>query len=78
MVAAKHHGRSFASAIIPRLCATGFNFSQPFLLQRVLSYLTKNDYENRQAVGYGLIAAYVLVYCGFAVSESASFSRYAR
>lgn len=68
MVAAKHHGRSFASAIIPRLCATGFNFSQPFLLQRVLRYLTKKDYENRQAVGYGLIAAYVFVYCGFALS----------
>ncbi|KAF2181846.1 hypothetical protein K469DRAFT_740732 [Zopfia rhizophila CBS 207.26] len=67
-VAFKHHARTFASPILPRICYTGFNFSQPFLLQRVLSYLTKNDYANRQSIGYGLIAAYVLVYCGFAIA----------
>ncbi|KAF2814016.1 P-loop containing nucleoside triphosphate hydrolase protein [Mytilinidion resinicola] len=67
-IAVRHHWRTFASAILPRMCATGFNFSQPFLLERVLSYLTKHDYANRKAVGYGLIAAYVLVYSGYATA----------
>ncbi|KAF2500059.1 hypothetical protein BU16DRAFT_578086 [Lophium mytilinum] len=68
LIALRHHWRTFASAIIPRMCATGFSFSQPFLLERVLSYLIKHDYANRTAVGYGLIAAYVIVYSGYATA----------
>lgn len=67
-VAAKCSGRSFTSVIVPRLCFTGFNFSQPFLLQRVLSYLTGDGPSNRPDVGVALIFAYILVYYGYALS----------
>lgn len=67
-VAAKCSRRSFASVIVPRLCFTGFNFSQPFLLQRVLSYLTGDGPSNRPDVGVALIFAYILVYYGYALS----------
>lgn len=66
----KHHWRTFASVILPRICFTGFNFSQPFLLQRTLRYLTTNDYGNRPAIGNGLIASYVLVYMGFGITNA--------
>ncbi|KAH7122775.1 P-loop containing nucleoside triphosphate hydrolase protein [Dendryphion nanum] len=69
-LAFKHHWKSFASVILPRLCFTGFNFSQPFLLQRTLRYLTTYDYANRESVGYGLIAAYILVYTGFGLTNA--------
>lgn len=67
-VAAKCSWRGFASVIIPRLCFTAFNFSQPFLLQRILSYLPGDGSSNRPAVGVALIFAYVLVYYGYALS----------
>jgi ATP-binding cassette subfamily C (CFTR/MRP) protein 1 len=69
-LAFKHHWRSFASVIIPRMCFTAFNFSQPFLLQRTLKYLTTNNHANRPAIGNGLIAAYVFVYCGFGITNA--------
>lgn len=52
------------------MCFTGFNFSQPFLLQRTLKYLTKHDYANRPSIGNGLIAAYVVVYAGFGITNA--------
>lgn len=67
-VAARCSWRGFASVIIPRLCFTAFNFSQPFLLQRILSYLPGDGPSNRPAVGVGLIFAYILVYYGYALS----------
>lgn len=67
-VAAKCSWRDFASVIIPRLCFTAFNFSQPFLLQRILIYLPGDGPSNRPAVRVALIFAYVLVYYGYALS----------
>jgi ATP-binding cassette subfamily C (CFTR/MRP) protein 1 len=69
-LAFKHHRRTFASVIPPRIIFSAFNFSQPFLLQRTLKYLTTNDYSNRPAIGWGLIAAYVLVYTGYGISNA--------
>lgn len=64
----KYHGSIFASAIIPRLCATAFNFSQPFLLARVIQFLsTPNVGKLQSQIGVGLIIAYVIVYVGLAV-----------
>ncbi|KAF2106756.1 P-loop containing nucleoside triphosphate hydrolase protein [Lophiotrema nucula] len=69
-LAFKHHWKSFASVILPRLCFTGFNFSQPFLLQRTLRYLTVDNYANRASIGNGLIVAYVFVYMGFGITNA--------
>jgi hypothetical protein len=55
---------------MPRVCFTAFNFSQPFLLQRTLKYLSTYDYGNRPSVGNGLIASYVLVYIGFGITNA--------
>lgn len=62
----RHYWKGFASAVVPRFCYTGFRFSQPFLLQRTLMYMRSDG--SRAPVGYGLIAAYILVCVGFAVS----------
>ena len=69
-LAFKHHWRTFASTIPPRIIFSAFNFSQPFLLERTLEYLTTNNHRNRPAVGWGLMAAYVLVYCGYALTNA--------
>ena len=60
-----HYKWSILAGVIPRLCTTGFRFAQPFLVQRVLSFLDGPDESNN--VGYGLIGAYVVVYIGLAV-----------
>ncbi|KAL5119057.1 hypothetical protein ACEQ8H_002981 [Pleosporales sp. CAS-2024a] len=69
-LAFQHHWRSFSSIILPRICFSAFNFSQPFLLQRTLRYLTTTDYANRPAIGNGLIVSYVLVYFGFGLTNA--------
>ena len=58
-----------ASAIVPRLCLTAFTFAQPFLIERVIGYLSEIDNANTQKVGYGLIGAYAIVYAGIGVSN---------
>lgn len=55
--------------VVPRLFLIGFTYSQPMLLNNVISYI-QNDgsaKNNGASVGYGLIGAYFLVYVGFAV-----------
>ncbi|KAK3319769.1 ABC transporter [Cercophora scortea] len=59
---------SFLSAIIPRLCLTGFTFSQPFLINVTLNLVDRSDPE--RDYGNGLIGAWALVYLGLAVSNS--------
>lgn len=59
-----------ASAIVPRLCLTAFTFAQPFLINRVIGYLSEFNSANTKNVGYGLIGAYGLVYIGIGVSEN--------
>lgn len=51
--------------IFPRLCQIAFTFSQPFLLIRVLAFLSDNS--SPASIGYGLIGAYAIVYSGIAV-----------
>ena len=66
-----YHGRSFASGILPRLCATGFNFCQPFLIKRVIDYLSNaGSHGDSNQIGRALIGAYCIVYVGFSVSDS--------
>jgi ABC-type multidrug transport system fused ATPase/permease subunit len=57
--------------IVPRLALLGFTFSQPFLIQAVLSHLVSmaSGSENSNS-GYGLIGATVFIYSGIAISTA--------
>ncbi|KAL1591926.1 hypothetical protein SLS60_011518 [Paraconiothyrium brasiliense] len=56
------------SVVPPRLCLTAFNFCQPFLIDRAVTYSAQAQTAQTTNIGYGLIGAYVLVYVGIAVS----------
>ncbi|KGO78093.1 ABC transporter, integral membrane type 1 [Penicillium italicum] len=51
-----------------RACVVAFNFCQPLLLERSLSFFNSPVNKGTQNIGYGLIGAYILVYGGLAVS----------
>ena len=57
------------SFFFPRLCLIGFNYAQPFLISRVVSYVGEPIDETSQNNGYGLIGATVLIYLGISVSR---------
>jgi hypothetical protein len=52
--------------VIPRIALLAFTFCQPLLLRRFLQFL--QDGDEKVNVGYGMIAAYALVYFGMSVS----------
>lgn len=54
--------------IFPKVCFLGTTFAQPYLLQRMLTYLS--DKKESSNIGYGLIGAFALVYFLQAVSQS--------
>ena len=56
------------SAVPPRLGLIAFNFCQPFLIQRAISFSSRSKLEDPNDVGYGLIGAYFLVYTGIAIT----------
>lgn len=56
------------SVIPPRLGLIAFNFCQPFLIQRAITFSSQSKSEDSNDVGYGLIGAYFLVYSGIAIT----------
>ncbi|KAL4884486.1 putative ABC transporter [Aspergillus karnatakaensis] len=52
---------------LPRLCLIGVNYAQPFLVNRVVSFLGQSDTPTSKGVASGLIAAYAIVYMGIAI-----------
>ncbi|KAJ0159330.1 Canalicular multispecific organic anion transporter 1 [Colletotrichum tanaceti] len=58
--------RPVLSAIIPRLCQSAFNFSQPLLIARIVTFA--QDANDDRNIGYGLIGATAIVYTGLAFS----------
>ena len=58
------------SFVFPRLLLVGFNFAQPFLINRVVQYVNQPIDETNKNDGYGLIGAAILVYIGIAVCLS--------
>lgn len=56
------------TAVPARACVVAFNFCQPLLLTRSLSYFDEAVNNASNNVGYGLIGAYALVYLGLGVS----------
>lgn len=67
-----HHRWAIASAILPRLCLTGFTFAQPFLLTRVVSFVSEANAPLSQNYGYGLIVATMIIYLGLAITTAGS------
>ncbi|XXG98141.1 hypothetical protein Hte_004462 [Hypoxylon texense] len=59
---------SLSSAVIPRLCLTGFTFAQPFLVSATVTFVGLENPDSNY--GKGLIGAWALVYLGMAVSNS--------
>lgn len=49
---------------------TGFSFSQPFLVKRVIEYIESNDATDGEVAGAGLIMSYLIVYVGIALATS--------
>ncbi|KAJ5446421.1 ABC multidrug transporter [Penicillium cf. griseofulvum] len=58
--------RPLLAGVLPRLCLTGVNFAQPFLVNRVTSFLGQPSSSTTKGIAYGLIAAYGIVYVGIA------------
>jgi hypothetical protein len=56
--------------VMPRLAFTGFSFAQPFLVERVLGFMTEPEHVNSKNYARGLVAAYAVVYIGLAVCYS--------
>ncbi|KAL9030430.1 MAG: hypothetical protein Q9196_001447 [Gyalolechia fulgens] len=56
------------AAVPPRLGLIGFNFCQPFLIERAIEFNREPVNGSSTNAGYGLIGAYFLVYTGIAVT----------
>ncbi|KAJ5639919.1 P-loop containing nucleoside triphosphate hydrolase protein [Penicillium longicatenatum] len=66
----KHYKWEFLGGILPRMAFTGFSFAQPFLVQRVLDFMTEPEHVNSSNYARGLVAAYGIVYVGIAVTHN--------
>ncbi|THW33635.1 putative multidrug resistance protein [Aureobasidium pullulans] len=54
---------------IPRLVMIGFNYSQPFLVTRLIDLLSQDKASpDDRNIGYGLIGATAIIYIGIAIS----------
>ncbi|KAG9243909.1 putative ATP-binding cassette transporter [Calycina marina] len=54
--------REVAVIVFPRLCLIGFTFAQPFLISRIISWISQPNSSLVQNEGYSLIAATFLIY----------------
>lgn len=70
LVTLRAYWLQFASAIAPRLLWTAFKFAQPFLINTTIDWVDAEKSRSSQSTGYGLIAAYGLVYIGLALSQA--------
>ena len=58
----------FLCAVPPRLAYIGFTFCQPFLITRAVDLSSQPITPASRNAGYGLIAAYLIVYVGIAIT----------
>ncbi|GLI78089.1 hypothetical protein PoHVEF18_006388 [Penicillium ochrochloron] len=63
-----HYMWDIMEAVLPRLAFLGLSFAQPFLVERVLGFMTEPEHVNSTNYARGLVAAYALVYIGLAAS----------
>jgi ATP-binding cassette subfamily C (CFTR/MRP) protein 1 len=62
--------RPLFTLIFPRICLIGFKFSQPLLINRVVSLIEESETAKNKDVGYALIGATALIYLGIAISTA--------
>ncbi|KAF5673240.1 multidrug resistance-associated 1 [Fusarium denticulatum] len=67
---------SIIAVVFPRLALLAFTICQPLILNRLLAFL--DDASQSINIGYGIIAAYGLVYSGIALSQALYWHRNAR
>ncbi|RKK95508.1 hypothetical protein BFJ68_g14723 [Fusarium oxysporum] len=67
---------SIIAVVLPRLALLAFTICQPLILNRLLVFL--DDTSQPINIGYGIIAAYGLVYSGIALSQALYWHRNAR
>ncbi|KAF5977483.1 multidrug resistance-associated 1 [Fusarium coicis] len=67
---------SILAVVLPRLALLAFTICQPLILNRLLVFL--DDASQSINIGYGIIAAYGLVYSGIALSQALYWHRNAR
>ncbi|KAM5348158.1 hypothetical protein ACJ41O_007982 [Fusarium nematophilum] len=67
---------SIVAVVLPRLALLAFTICQPLVLNRFLVFL--GDPSQSVNIGYGLIAAYGLVYLGIAIAQALYWHRNAR
>jgi ATP-binding cassette subfamily C (CFTR/MRP) protein 1 len=61
----------FAAAVLPRLALTFFRFMQPLLISSITELVNEPNSESASNRGWGLTAAFGLVYIGLAVTGGA-------
>ncbi|RMZ03683.1 hypothetical protein D0864_02905 [Hortaea werneckii] len=64
-----------ALAIVPRLLLIALKFSQPFLLDRLLTLLNSDESATSSRQAWGMILAFALVYFGIAVVKGRYWHR---
>lgn len=62
--------------IVPRLSLSAFNFTLPWLMRRLLTYVRDKESETAEEAG-GLVGAFVIVYLGLAVCWTFEFDKHA-
>lgn len=63
------------AGVIPRLGVIGFKYVQPFMIRRMVRWLDEPLSADSQNEGYGLIAAFGLVFIGLAVRQLPNLAR---
>ncbi|KAH8672363.1 P-loop containing nucleoside triphosphate hydrolase protein [Ilyonectria robusta] len=63
-----HYKWEILAGVLPRVAYTGFSFSQPFLVERVLTFTEEPRDPSTRSTAYGLIGAYAIVYIGLSLS----------
>ncbi|KZL77916.1 ABC multidrug transporter [Colletotrichum tofieldiae] len=59
----------YMAPVLPRLFLAAFNFSQPFLIKRIIEFVGESRDAQSSDVAAGLIGAALLVYLGLAISR---------
>ncbi|ODA76961.1 hypothetical protein RJ55_07478 [Drechmeria coniospora] len=64
----KHYKWPILAGVLPRLAYTGFSFSQPFLIERVLDFTAEEPNENKTKIACSLVGAYAISYIGLSLA----------
>lgn len=62
---------ALAYGVFPRLCLIGFRYAQPFLLSRTVNFA--NSPDEPDSIGWGLTAAFGLVFTGLAIATGSYY-----